>query len=80
MLCFLPLNFKRLNAKADDAPTNTETSATKVEIIREFLAQVKYGIAGLLKRVEKLTTENSLGKKLVTFKLPELLNADKTTR
>lgn len=80
MLCFLPLNFNRLNANADEAPTNTDTSATKLEIISEFLAQVKYGIAGLLNRVEKFVMENSVGKKLVTLRLPELLKEDRTTK
>lgn len=80
MPCFLPLNFKRLKAKAEDAPTKTETKATKLEIRSEFFAQVKYGMAGLLNRVEKFVTENSVGKKLVTFRLPELLNAESTTK
>jgi hypothetical protein len=46
---FLPLNFKRLNAKAEAAPITTELIATTEEIINEFLTHDKNGINGELK-------------------------------
>jgi len=43
---FLPLNFKRLNAKAEAAPITTELIATTDEMINEFFTHDKNGILG----------------------------------
>ena len=43
---FLPLNFKRLNAKAEAAPITTEKIATTDEMIKEFFTHDKNGILG----------------------------------
>jgi hypothetical protein len=64
------LNFKRLKAKAEAAPITTDNTATVPAITREFLIQVKYGIAGSLKSLEKLVKEPEVGIKEVTCKLP----------
>jgi hypothetical protein len=42
----LPLNFKRLNAKAEAAPITTELIATTEAMINEFFTQDKNGIFG----------------------------------
>jgi hypothetical protein len=42
----LPLNLRRLKAKAEAAPITTELIATVEEIIKEFLTQDKNGIFG----------------------------------
>jgi hypothetical protein len=64
------LNFKRLKAKADAAPTTTERTATVPAITKEFLIHVKYGIVGSLKSLEKLAKDTEVGIKEVTCKLP----------
>jgi hypothetical protein len=76
----LPLNFKRLNAKADAAPTTTDKTATVPAITSEFFIQVKYGIAGSLKSLEKFVNDPEVGIKDVTCKLPVGLNEEMITR
>ena len=76
----LPLNFKRLKANADAAPTITDNTATVPAIIREFFIQVKYGIAGSLNNLEKLVSDPEVGIKEVTCKLPVGLIEEIITR